>query len=131
MHADAEDEGTDDNRDPCGKHNTTHRRAGERAGLNGRQHDSYQNAEHEHLRAQPRAAPIRQRFPKTTGKAEGATIKRIAQRRAKPPKQRVIGAVLQPKPKRADQQKQCRDDGWQGLGQSVGPFALENENGNE
>jgi hypothetical protein len=43
----------------------------------------------------------------------------------------VIPAVLQRKPKRTDQQKQCRDDGGQGLGQSVGPFALENENGNE
>jgi hypothetical protein len=43
----------------------------------------------------------------------------------------VIAAVLQSKPKRADQQEQRRDDGGQGLGQSVGPFALENENGNE
>ena len=111
MHANTEEKGTDDNRDPCGKHNATHRRAGESSSLNGRQHHSYQNGEHEHLRAQPRAAPIRQRLTKTTGKAEGTTIERIAQRRAKPPKQCVIAAILQRKPKRAEQQKQRRDDG--------------------
>jgi hypothetical protein len=43
----------------------------------------------------------------------------------------VIATVLQCKPNRTDQEEQCRDDGWQGLGQSVGPFALKNENGNE
>jgi hypothetical protein len=43
----------------------------------------------------------------------------------------VIAAVLQRKPNRTDQEEQCRDDGWQGLGQSVGPSALENEYGNE
>ena len=131
MHANAEDEGADDNRHTCGKNNATHRRAGECTGLNGRQHHSYQNSEHEHLRAQPRAVPIRQRLAKTAGKAEGTAIERIAQRRAKPPKQRVIAAVLQRKPNRTDQEEQCRDDGGQGLRQSVGPSALEDEYGNE
>jgi hypothetical protein len=43
----------------------------------------------------------------------------------------VIDAVLQRKPKRAQQQEQGRNNNWQGLGQSVGPSVLENENGNE
>ena len=78
-----------------------------------------------------RAATRGQGLAKTAGKAEGTAIKRVAKRCAKRPKQRVIPAVLQRKPKRTDQQKQCRDDGGQGLGQSVGPFALENEYRNE
>ena len=71
---------------------------------------------------------------KADGKRDVRHLCNLAKDDGWQPKQRQLPPVAttaKPKPKRTDQQKQCRDDGGQGLGQSVGPFALENENGNE
>jgi hypothetical protein len=109
LHADAEQEGADQQRDADREDEAAHRLAEHRAGIERRQEQEDGEAEHDHLRPQPGTTPLGEQSAEGAGEAEGRMEQREAERGAEDQQSPLRRAVVPGQRDRRRGEQEARD----------------------